>query len=152
MKGDLSQLFEENAGKYWERYTNTYIRLAAESKQEERSHRVLKLKKLAKRTKSENDQLAKYTSKSAPWLLNIQRIQRNHFSRFVYDYVCTQKFIISDWQRVCAELVRERAFYGPSADENIRWKLDFTEGRCRMRKKFCRVCNCVAFMLVKVHY
>ena len=55
------------------------------------------------------------------------------FNRFVQDYKENQEFITVDWRKLKGDFYRERGALKPST--RPLWRLDFTEGLFRMRKK-----------------
>uniref|UniRef100_A0A182NVL5 WD repeat and FYVE domain-containing protein 3 n=1 Tax=Anopheles dirus TaxID=7168 RepID=A0A182NVL5_9DIPT len=54
-------------------------------------------------------------------------------------YMHTKRYVYQDWLQVEAELIRERAIWGPECCADFtKWTLDSTEGPYRMRKKMLK--------------
>ncbi|EDV25542.1 uncharacterized protein TRIADDRAFT_23507 [Trichoplax adhaerens] len=49
------------------------------------------------------------------------------------------QYVSEEWNQLCYELIRERGIWGPLSGTFLdKWKLDATEGPCRMRKRMIR--------------
>lgn len=62
------------------------------------------------------------------------------FTKALQDNDGHDNFIVSEWTHLAGELLRERGLWGPAANQNdSKWRLDYTEGPQRMRKKIQRI-------------
>ncbi|KAI9203243.1 uncharacterized protein BJ171DRAFT_624220, partial [Polychytrium aggregatum] len=114
------------------------FKVAAEITKVMRTKRIAKLTKLKKSEHAENDLFRKFLTKTRAGIIDVQQIELSKFTRLLQDYAAGQIFVQNDWSKATTELTRERALWGPTTDDGARWKLDFTEGRSRMRKKLRR--------------
>ena len=67
------------------------------------------------------------------WQANIHDIEQVRFLKTVQDTADHAIFVESTWNRLLRQITRERAILDPHIER--KWRLDMTEGRCRMRKK-----------------
>ena len=65
----------------------------------------------------------------------------SRFTKALQDNDGHDNFIQSEWARLGSDLFRERGLWGSSPNEQggTKWRLDYTEGRQRMRKKIQRI-------------
>ncbi|KAI8839278.1 hypothetical protein BC829DRAFT_447224 [Chytridium lagenaria] len=135
---ELSILFQESASKAWESYTASEQRLAKENLKLWTSKRCSKLKKALKKNAQDRETVSKYRLKTNTWINEMQNLEASRLYRYKSDLSASQTFVDADWAKVIGSLTRERALWGLEQDGNNRWKLDFVEGRARMRKKLRR--------------
>lgn len=61
-------------------------------------------------------------------------METSRFTKALQDNEGHDYFVRSEWARLSNDLFRERGLWASSRSEN-KWRLDYTEGRHRMRKK-----------------
>ena len=67
-----------------------------------------------------------------------------HFSTFQFKQfrqaqLHLQNIVYDEWMETEIELTRERGLWGPPVGSRLdKWRLDLTEGPCRMRKKMIK--------------
>ncbi|GAN06509.1 beige/BEACH domain-containing protein [Mucor ambiguus] len=140
-KVELNILFTEHISKSWE---NTIIQENKYSKEIFKSYitrRINKLKKMQKREVYEQEVMMDYTQKTQSWSQSIQEIEMGRFTKALQDFDGHENFISSEWTRIAADLVRERAIWGPRVSLDLKWRLDYTEGPNRMRKRLQYISN-----------
>ncbi|KAJ3101502.1 hypothetical protein HDU97_001317 [Phlyctochytrium planicorne] len=137
-KDDLTVLFQDSATKTWELYSSNELRLGKENLKLLSTKRCSKLKKALKRISQEKETLAKYHAKTQIWITDMQTLEFGRLNRYKSDLLASQNFVDADWAKVVGSLTRERSIWGLEKDLFNRWKLDFVEGRARMRKKLRR--------------
>lgn len=138
---ELNILFTEHISKAWE---NTVIQENKYSKETFKNYvtrRINKLKKLQKREVVEHEIILDYNSKTLTWSETIQATEMMRFTRALQDSDGHEKFIQSEWARISADLLRERAIWGPETATDLKWRLDYTEGPNRMRKRLQYISN-----------
>lgn len=140
-KVELNILFTEHISKAWE---NTIIQENKYSKETFKNYitrRINKLKKMQKRESYEQDIIMEYTHKTLSWSQSIQEIEMGRFTKALQDFDGHENFIQSEWTRIAADLVRERSLWGPRVSLDLKWRLDYTEGPNRMRKRLQYISN-----------
>ena len=122
-------MFAENATKSWESYVASDIRLRRDFDSADSSKRETRLKKLLKKQLQDKETLAKFDAKTSSWKLEIQNIEAARIQRHRANSQNVKLFVEADWQKVLAELQRERSLWGEETDPKSRWKLDFVESK-----------------------
>nr|KAJ3422781.1 hypothetical protein HK105_006400 [Polyrhizophydium stewartii] len=137
-KEEITAVFNENATKVWDQSCAAELRAAKDGIKASGKSRYSKLKKQYKRMGLESEIFVKYLARAKTWTHDVQKMELARFQRFRQDYQLMISSIDADWMALSGSLERERAIWGPEAEKHIRWKLDFTEARARMRKKMRR--------------
>ncbi|KAJ3211572.1 hypothetical protein HDU67_004427 [Dinochytrium kinnereticum] len=137
-RDELAVLFQESASKAWEVYLANEQRLAKDNLKLWSQKRCSKLKKGLKKVAQDRDTIDKYCSKTQIWINDMQNLENSRLNRYKSDISVSQTFVDADWAKVIGSLTREKALWGLEKDGSNRWKLDFVEGRARMRKKLRR--------------
>jgi hypothetical protein len=139
---ELNIIFNEHICKTWENTIIVEQKYSRETLRNHVSRRINKLKKLQKREAYEREIMLDYTSKTLAWSENIQNVETSRFTMALQDIDGHENFIQSEWSRISSDLFRERAIWGPeTTPTNIKWRLDYTEGPNRMRKRLQAVSN-----------
>lgn len=131
----LDSLFYEQIATIWEIAIVQENRNSRDLVKTLHAKRIAKLRKLSKESAAHNDFMAQYLAKTKNWSRTINDIEWNRLRKTLQDNADQQSHIRSLWIKIAAELYRERALWGPDEISNQRWRLDFTEGKYRMRKK-----------------
>ncbi|KAI9471033.1 MAG: hypothetical protein EXX96DRAFT_491090 [Benjaminiella poitrasii] len=134
-KVELNILFNEHISKAWE---NAILQEHKHSKEEFKNYiakRISKLKKIQRRKAYEREIMLDYNFKTKSWFQSIQEVEMNRFTKALQDFDGHENFVQSEWLRISSDLVRERAIWGPNKDLDLKWRLDYTEGPNRMRKR-----------------
>lgn len=137
----MNILFSEHICKAWE---NTIIQEHKYSRETFKNYvtkRISKLKKLQKREYYEQEVNLDYTNKTLAWSQSIQEVEMSRFTKALQDSDGHENFIQSEWTRLSADLMRERAIWGPDKSNDLKWRLDYTEGPNRMRKRLQYISN-----------
>ena len=135
---EIASIFAENATRVWDLHCQYEWKYAKDNVKADKKSRSTKLKRQYKRLAAEHDVYTKYTAKAKSWVSDVQIIENTRFQRFKYDYAAMIQSIDVDWSFLKSELNREKAIWGADIDVDARWKLDFTEAKNRIRKKFRR--------------
>uniref|UniRef100_A0A6E8W5C0 Uncharacterized protein n=1 Tax=Anopheles coluzzii TaxID=1518534 RepID=A0A6E8W5C0_ANOCL len=157
IKGTYDQIFE-SAFKHWLAYVegekNAIIRNPWDVHNNIQS-KIQKvtggLTRLTSRTKLKKDiserndvRFDQYNTESNKQLVNAKITLIEEFWNFGLmqqenSYVHTKRYVYQDWLQIEAELIRERAIWGPKCcTEFTKWTLDNTEGPYRMRRKMMK--------------
>ncbi|CAJ0639828.1 8424_t:CDS:10 [Entrophospora sp. SA101] len=135
-KTQLDVLFLENVYKTWESHVIFETKNSKDAIRNSHSKRMNKLKRMHKKFLFEQDFFDQYCIKTKMWSKHIQDIETSRYYRSIQDNIDHYNYVRDEWIKTSADLFRERALWGPKASNNhAKWRLDFTEGRCRMRKK-----------------
>ncbi|KAJ3299646.1 hypothetical protein HK104_007865 [Borealophlyctis nickersoniae] len=134
-KDDLAISFKENAAPAWQTFMANETRLSRETGKAAHLRRAAKLKRKMKRAVADQETLNHYATKTQQWLMDVHVGEQRRLDRYNMDYAVTENFIATDWATIRNELTREKLLWGLGWEPRVRWKLDFTEGRSRMRKK-----------------
>ncbi|KAJ3119166.1 hypothetical protein HK098_005710, partial [Nowakowskiella sp. JEL0407] len=136
-KEELKILFEENTQKIWENVQAAELKMIRESLKGNDVKRITKLKRSLKLQQIEEEILHKYRLKSLKWIDEVKTTEHERLRRYLQDYNAAQTYAMTNWIKISSELVRERALWHVKAAD-LKWKLDFIESSCRMRKKLRR--------------
>ncbi|CAG8486905.1 4172_t:CDS:10 [Ambispora leptoticha] len=136
----LDSLFQDHFLRIWETVIANEVRNGKESLKNAHSKRMTKLKRVYKRGSFDQDFFDQYKIKTNQWSKHIQDIEISRYYKSLQDNVDHDNYVRSEWAKTSVDLFRERALWGPKSevDKTSRWRLDFTEGRCRMRRKLER--------------
>ncbi|CAG8433004.1 6306_t:CDS:10 [Ambispora gerdemannii] len=136
----LDSLFQDHFLRLWETVIASEVRNGKESLKNAHSKRMTKLKRVYKRGTFEQDFFDQYKVKTNQWSKHIQDIEISRYYKSLQDNVDHDNYVRAEWAKTSVDLFRERALWGPKSevDKTSRWRLDFTEGRCRMRRKLER--------------
>ncbi|CAB4400230.1 unnamed protein product [Rhizophagus irregularis] len=136
----LDALFLEQISKIWEFIIANEMKNSKESIKSIHSKRMNnKLKRLHKKVTSEQDLFDRYRVRTNKWSRHIQEIETGRYHKSIQDSIDNCNYFRDEWTKTSADLFRERALWGSkTVDTEAKWRLDFTEGRCRMRKKLER--------------
>ncbi|KAG0176918.1 hypothetical protein DFQ29_005470 [Apophysomyces sp. BC1021] len=133
-KVELNLLFKEHIHQTWETVILQENRYGRETLKNSQTKRLNKLKKLQKRQAFEHEIMREYVSKTVTWSQSIQEVEMSRFTKALQDNDGHENFVRSEWARIASNLVRGRALWGPRLGHS-KWRLDYTEGRYRMRKR-----------------
>ncbi|KAI8085818.1 uncharacterized protein B0P05DRAFT_466121 [Gilbertella persicaria] len=134
-KVELNILFNEHISKAWEVTIAQEHKYSKETFKNYITRRINKLKRIQKRDAYEQEIIAEYNSKTLLWSQSIYDIEMSRFTKALQDSDGHENFIQSEWARLSADLLRERAIWGPEKATDLKWRLDYTEGPNRMRKR-----------------
>ncbi|KAJ2958896.1 hypothetical protein NQZ79_g5615 [Umbelopsis isabellina] len=153
-KRELTLFFQGHITRIWEDIVALENKNSGEALKTLLSQRIIKLKKLQRRTSSETDCFVKYKVKTNTWLQGIKVCTSPTFSNLVLQLTLLQavefskltkalqdndgheNFVRSEWAKTSGTLFGERAIWGKGlGDADTKWQLDLTESRCRMRQK-----------------
>lgn len=140
-KVELNILFNEHICKAWENTIMQEHKYSRETFKNYITKRISKLKKMQKRDYYEQEVILDYTSKTLTWSESIQEFEMSKFTKALQDSDGHENFIQSEWTRLSEDLLRERAIWGPAKAEDLKWRLDYTEGPNRMRKRLQYISN-----------
>jgi hypothetical protein len=132
---ELNILFNEHLSKTWESVILQEYKNSREALRMYVTKRINRLKKIQKRTQYEQEIITNYTTKTLTWSQSIHELELNRFTKALQDFDGHENFIQSEWKRISDDLFRERALWGPQVNSNAKWRLDYTEGPNRMRKR-----------------
>ncbi|KAJ3226432.1 hypothetical protein HK099_004885 [Clydaea vesicula] len=132
-KEELNSLFYENATKVWDSFSLNEMKTGKEGYKLLLNKRFLKIKKI--------------------WTADIQNMESKRALTQKENEKSMRKFFDDKWKAISNDLISERSLWGPKVELNVKWKLDFTEGRSRMRKKMVRnnTSNTYLSKLDKIH-
>jgi hypothetical protein len=100
--------------------------------------RSQKLKKLIKKDESEEAIYKKLAHRNSLVIQEAHKVEAQKLKKYKSDYKQMQTTLESEWRDILQQLNRERAILGVEEEANVKWKLDFTEGTARLRKKMRR--------------
>ena len=126
----LDALFLDNIYKTWENIIVSEVKTGRDTIKNAHTKRMTKLKRLYRKSSSEQDFFNQYKIKTNQWAKNIQELETSRYYKNLQDHVDHDNYVRAEWSKTSADLFRERALWGPKTDEgNVRWRLDFTEGK-----------------------
>ncbi|CAG8446303.1 7064_t:CDS:10 [Dentiscutata erythropus] len=132
----LDTLFQDNISKIWYSFIASEVKNCKEYLKNMHGKRMTKLKKLFKKASMDQEFFNQYRIKTTQWSRNIQEVETSRYYKSIQDNIDHDNYVRDEWAKTSADLFRERALWGPkTSDHESKWRLDFTEGRCRMRKK-----------------
>ncbi|CAG8480599.1 18870_t:CDS:10, partial [Gigaspora margarita] len=132
----LDTLFQDNISKIWYSFIGSEVKTCKEYLRNFHGKRMTKLKKLFKKASMDHEFFNQYRIKTTQWSRNIQEVETSRYYKSIQDNIDHDNYVRDEWTKTSADLFRERALWGPkTSDHESKWRLDFTEGRCRMRKK-----------------
>ncbi|KAI8380254.1 hypothetical protein BD560DRAFT_323822 [Blakeslea trispora] len=134
-KVELNILFNEHVSKAWETTIAQEHKYSKETFKNYITRRINRLKRLQKREVYEQEIISEYNNKTLVWSQSIYEIEMSRFTKALQDSDGHENFIRSEWARLSFDLSRERAIWGPRKADDIKWRLDYTEGPNRMRKR-----------------
>ncbi|CAI2171444.1 16368_t:CDS:10 [Funneliformis geosporum] len=135
----LDALFFENISKILESIIATEMKNSKETIKNVHSKRMGKLKRIQKKVTAEQEFFNHYRVRTNRWSRHIQEIETGRYYKSIQDNIDLYNYVRDEWTKTSADLFRERALWGSkTVDAEAKWRLDFTEGRCRMRKKLER--------------
>ncbi|KAG9303640.1 hypothetical protein G9A89_018537 [Geosiphon pyriformis] len=136
----LDALFQDHFSRLWDAIITSEMRNGKEHLKNAHTKRTTKLKRAFKRSSLDQDFFDQYKIKTNQWSKHIQDIETSRYFKSLQDNVDHDNYVRSEWAKTSVDLFRERALWGPTSevDQTSRWRLDFTEGRCRMRRKLER--------------
>ncbi|CEP07883.1 hypothetical protein [Parasitella parasitica] len=140
-KVELNILFTEHISKAWESTILQENKYSKETFKTYITRRINKLKRIQKLEGYEQEIMLDYTLKTLSWSQSIQDIEMSRFTKALQDFDGHENFIRSEWTRIAADLVRERSIWGPRVSLDLKWRLDYTEGPNRMRKRLQALSN-----------
>jgi hypothetical protein len=137
-KTDLAEIFYENTDKIWESFWSIERKLADEAIKAANTRDEAKLKMTQKQRQQEAETMSAYRTRTTSWTLEVQSSEQKSLQRQVSESFVSQDVWASNWGNIKYELERERSLWGPEYDSESKWKLDFVEGRMRMRTRLRR--------------
>ncbi|KAI9318572.1 hypothetical protein BX666DRAFT_1855381 [Dichotomocladium elegans] len=139
-KVELNQLFKEHIAKTWENVVVFENKYALDMLKEHHTRRIAKLRRLQKRETHEDELMRNYIIKTRAWSNSIQEAEMSRFTKARQDIDGQDNFITSEWTRLTTNIFRERGLWGPMPGKSeCKWRLDYTEGPQRMRKKIQKI-------------
>jgi hypothetical protein len=123
----------------WDSLTNAETRSAEDSQKQKFNRRTQKLKRLFRRQQVERNILHQYKGKTAGWTRSIQDMEEVRYGKTLQDLDDHVRFVKNEWKNLVGEVCRKGAIWededSAANQAPIRWRLDFTEARSRMRRK-----------------
>ncbi|EMR10041.1 hypothetical protein PNEG_01795 [Pneumocystis murina B123] len=80
-----------------------------------------------------SDIFVKHESILSNWHKNLILLQHKKIEKYIQDQIDLDKFLNSVWSKIVNNLTEDHCIFESNREK--KWKLDFTEGRSRMRKK-----------------
>ncbi|OZJ02277.1 hypothetical protein BZG36_05064 [Bifiguratus adelaidae] len=135
-KSDLNIFFEETLARSWDLLIEQEQKVSRDANKTAMARRNARLKRLLKNREGDDNIMSEYGQKTDQWARSIAAMENTRFTRALQDKASHDNYIQSEWTKITDDLFRERALWGSEhAGKNVKWKLDPTEGRNRMRKK-----------------
>ncbi|KAL1921842.1 uncharacterized protein VTP21DRAFT_10484 [Calcarisporiella thermophila] len=131
-----TQVMLVSLSKFWEAFVTLENKNNHESLMNSRIKRRKHLKRILRRDSSLKEVLHSQLIRDRIWAKNIREMQKLHYARILQDESSREKIIKNIWEKLSTKLFRERTLWGEQIPRSVvRWKLDATEGPCRMRKR-----------------
>ena len=131
---EIVKIFLDSAGKTWEDFLSNESKGSAESRQSLRDQRLKKLKKRKKNNEYENQIWMSLDEKAKVLVTETQMNCHAIRQKFKVDYKVMQSNLETEWRVILSYLAQEHAIL-EIPNKQLRWKLDFTEAKARIRKK-----------------
>jgi len=123
----------EHIAPAWEQFVVAENKASEEATKGRMAKRKDKLRLIIAQDTTMSQAIARNEIILGQWQANIHDIEHVRFLKTVQDTTDHAAFVESTWSALLRDITRERAILDPHAER--RWRLDFTEGRSRMRKK-----------------
>lgn len=137
-RDEISARIKEPQGYSWLECFSVDLRKGEEYNAALERIRTQKLKKLIKKEKIEDSLYTKLSQRNSLMIQEAHKVEAQKLKKYKSDYKQMQATLESEWRDVLQQLNRERAILGVEEEINLKWKLDFTEGTARLRKKMRR--------------
>ena len=132
---DLGFMFWETVTKCWEEFVTFENRQCKDTASTSRKNDIQRLKRKKKKTDINHQIFIKFSDKARTWISESQAANLVSRQKFKADYKLMQSSLELEWRNLLVHLGQENSILAVEKTEN-RWKLDFTEAKARMRKKF----------------
>jgi len=123
----------EHMATAWEQFVVAENKASEEATKSRMGKRKDKLRLIIAQETNMNQAISRNEIILGQWQANIHDIEHVRFLKTVQDTTDHAIFVESTWNALLRNITRERAILDPHTPR--RWRLDFTEGRSRMRKK-----------------
>ncbi|ORX90609.1 beach-domain-containing protein [Basidiobolus meristosporus CBS 931.73] len=136
-KQEFQKFCQEHLMKSWDSYLAAEIKVSKDYLKISHGRRLNKLRRLARSKRSAMEVYQRYLVKAQAWSRSIQSLESNRLGKALQDCIDNDEFINAEWGYLSEQLYHQRAIWqsDDQANLNQRWKLDFTEGPCRMRMR-----------------
>ncbi|KAG0346054.1 hypothetical protein BG004_002567, partial [Podila humilis] len=134
---ELEAIFVEFR-KSWDAMMAIESRVSEDSQRQQYNRRTQKLKRLFRRQHIERNILQQYKLKTHGWTRSIQDMEEVRYAKSLQDLDDHVRFVKNEWKNLVRDVCRKGAIWedkDPAKVVPIRWRLDFTEARSRMRRK-----------------
>ncbi|KAG0235966.1 hypothetical protein BGW42_004421 [Actinomortierella wolfii] len=135
---ELDPIFNEFR-KSWEALMSIEFRVGEDAQRQQYNRRTQKLKRLFRRQRLERDVMHQYRVKTQNWARSIQDMEEVRYAKSLQDLDDHYRFVKNEWNNLVADVTRKGAIWESRTKDTetneIRWRLDFTEARSRMRRK-----------------
>ncbi|KAF9918002.1 hypothetical protein BX616_010643, partial [Lobosporangium transversale] len=123
----------------WDAMMAAESRASEDSQRQKYNRRTQKLKRLFRRQHLERNILQQYKLKTVAWTKSIQEMEEVRYAKSLQDLDDHVRFVKNEWKNLVRDVCRKGAIWedkeSPESQTPIRWRLDFTEARSRMRRK-----------------
>lgn len=130
-RSELDLMFSGAMSKAWEKFVSTENEKTEETSKARVSRRKEKLKLWYSEEMNEEEIIKNHKIAAASWIKNIYTSERLKYQRTLQDQQDNFIFLASIFSNMDYEIHRPTAIF--HQESHIRWKLDRTEGRNRMR-------------------
>ncbi|KAG0040780.1 hypothetical protein BGZ82_009762 [Podila clonocystis] len=134
---ELEAIFVEFR-KSWDAMMAIESRVSEDSQRQQYNRRTQKLKRLFRRQHLERNILQQYKLKTHGWTRSIQEMEEVRYAKSLQDLDDHVRFVKNEWKNLVRDVCRKGAIWedkDPAKAVPIKWRLDFTEARSRMRRK-----------------
>ncbi|KAI8967890.1 hypothetical protein BDF20DRAFT_828851 [Mycotypha africana] len=140
-KIELNTIFNEHISKAWDTIILQEIKYSREMFKNFVTRRINTLKKVQKRESLERSIIDSYKNDTILWSQNIYEVEIGRFAKALQDFDGHESFVQGEWSRIASDFMRERAIWGMQKASDTKWRLDYTEGPNRMRKRLQEAVN-----------
>jgi len=130
---ELDELFFGALSKSWENFVTEQNRKCEESGRYRILRRKEKLKQWIAEDINSEDVYSRHSQASHHWIANIYAAEHLKHQRANQDQQDNLNFVVSLWSKLEVDLTRPCGLLDQG--EEVKWRLDLTEGRNRMRKR-----------------
>ncbi|KAF9391989.1 hypothetical protein CPC16_003703 [Podila verticillata] len=134
---ELEAIFVEFR-KSWDAMMSIESRVSEDSQRQQYNRRTQKLKRLFRRQHLERSILQQYKLKTHGWTRSIQEMEEVRYAKSLQDLDDHVRFVKNEWKNLVRDVCRKGAIWedkDPAKAVPLKWRLDFTEARSRMRRK-----------------
>ncbi|KAI1299170.1 hypothetical protein EDD11_006490 [Mortierella claussenii] len=135
---ELDMIFAEFR-RSWDTMMSMESRTGEDAQRQKYNRRTQKLKRLFRRQHLERNILQQYKLKTFGWTRSIQDMEEVRYAKSLQDLDDHVRFVKNEWKNLVRDVCRKGAIWEDKESlankTPIRWRLDFTEARSRMRRK-----------------